>query len=206
MKRLKRHGLTENTIVIFTSDNGPTHPSRDKNFHVGGAACTFFNSNDGMRGYKGSCYEGGIRIPCIVRWLGKIKPNTTCDLPSYFPDWFPTLTDIGGGKTPEGQQLDGITLANVLQGNPAPQRTEPMIWEFAGYGGIVAIRDGKWKAVRTKVKRKNNPGDWELYDLEADRNETNDVASENPEVVQRLEATFLKTRTAEPDFPSPLYD
>lgn len=206
LKRLEDHGLAEKTIVIFTSDNGPTHPSRDKNFHVGGAACTFFNSNDGMKGYKGSCYEGGIRIPCVVRWPGTTKPNTTCDLPSYFPDWFPTLMNIGGGQKPSGQQLDGIDLTAALQGKPGPERTEPMIWDFAGYGGIVAIRVGKWKAVRTKVKRKKNPGAWQLYDVEADRNETKDLAAENPEVVERLEKAFLKTRTVEPDFPSPLYD
>ena len=205
LKRLKKHGLEEKTIVIFTSDNGPTHGGKDPNFHIGGAACTFFNSNDGMKGYKGSCYEGGIRIPCIVRWPGKTKPGTICEVPSYFPDWFPTLTEIGGGKTPENQQLDGINLTDVLQGEPAPKRTEPMIWEFSGYGGIVAIRDGKWKAIRTAV-RKKNPGDWQLYDLESDRNETNNVAGNNPEIVERLEKAFLKTRTAEPDFPSPLYD
>ena len=206
LDRLEKHGLTENTIVIFTSDNGPTHPSRDKKFHVGGAACTFFNSNDGLKGYKGSCYEGGIRVPCVVRWPGKVKPDTTCDVPSYFPDWFPTLMNIGGGKKPEPQQLDGIDLADVLHGKPAPKRIEPMVWEFAGYGGIVAIRDGKWKAIRTKTNRKKNPGDWQLYDLDVDRNETTDLAEQHPEIVSRLENAFLATRTAEPDFPSSLYD
>ena len=206
LDRLEQHGLTENTIVIFTSDNGPTHPSRDRNFHVGGAACTFFNSNDGMRGYKGSCYEGGLRIPCVVRWPGITKPETVCDVPSYFPDWFPTLTAVAGGSVPTGLQLDGINLVDVLQGNKAPLRHEPMIWEFAGYGGIVAIRDGKWKAVRTKVRRKKKPGKWELYDLETDRNEKTDLAEKHPEIVENLEQAFIKTRTVEPDFPSPIYD
>ncbi len=206
LDRLEKHGLTENTIVIFTSDNGPTHGGRDPNCHTGGAACTFFNSNAGLKGYKGSCYEGGIRVPCIVRWPGKTKPETVCDMPSYFPDWFPTLTEIAGAKTPENQQLDGINLTGVIQGKPVPQRNEPMIWDFAGYSGIVAIRDGKWKAVRTKVNRKNNPGDWELYDLDADRNETTNLAAQHPEVVERLEKAFIETRTIEPDFPLPLYD
>jgi arylsulfatase len=206
LDRLEKHGLTENTIVIFTSDNGPTHGGRDPNCHTGGAACTFFNSNAGLKGYKGSCYEGGIRIPCVVRWPGKTKPETVCDMPSYFPDWFPTLTEIAGAKTPENQQLDGINLTGVIQGKPVPQRNEPMIWDFAGYSGIVAIRDGKWKAVRTKVNRKNNPGDWELYDLDADRNETTNLAAQQPEVVGRLEKAFIETRTIEPDFPLPLYD
>lgn len=203
---LEKHGLTENTIVVFTSDNGPTHKSRDPNFHVGGAGCTFFNSNAGMRGYKGSCYEGGIRIPCVVRWPDKIKPETVCEEPTYFPDWFPTLSKIGGGTLPASQQLDGIDLTKVLQGEPAPQRTEPMIWDFAGYNGIVAIRDGKWKAVRTKVNKKNNPGDWELYDIEADPNETTDLSGKHGDVVERLEKAFVETRTVEPDFPSKTYD
>ena len=205
LKKLKQHGLEENTIVVFTSDNGPTHGGSDPNFHIGGAACTFFKSNDGMKGFKGSCYEGGIRIPCIVRWPGKTKPATTCDVPSYFPDWFPTLAEIGGGNLPTDQVLDGIDLSGVLEGQLAPQRTEPMIWDFNGYGGIVAVRDGKWKAIRRDTKKKK-PRDWELYNLDEDRNETTDLAAENPAVVKQLEEAFLKTRTREADFPVPLYD
>ena len=85
----------ENTVVIFTSDNGPTHGGGDKRFHVGGAACTFFNSTGGLKGFKGSCYEGGIRVPCIVKWPGQVAAGSTSELPSYFPDWFPTLCAIG---------------------------------------------------------------------------------------------------------------
>ena len=91
LKRLETHGLTEKTIVIFTSDNGPTHGGRDERWHIGGAACTFFNSAGGLKGFKGSCYEGGIRVPCIVRWPGQVEPGTQNATPSYFPDWFPTL-------------------------------------------------------------------------------------------------------------------
>ena len=158
-----------------------------------------------MKGYKGSCYEGGIRIPCIVRWPGKTKPESKCEFPSYFPDWFPTLAAIGEGKVPTGQKLDGVDLTGVIKGEKAPERDEPMIWDFAGYGGIVAIRDGDWKAIRTGTRRKK-PGDWELYDLAKDRNETTDLAAKHPEIVKRLEKAFVETRTAEPDFPSPLYD
>lgn len=205
LERLKRHGLEENTIVVFTSDNGPTHGGRDPNFHIGGAACTFFNSNDGMKGFKGSCYEGGIRIPCIVRWPGKAKPNTTCTTPSYFPDWFPTLAKVSGAQLPQQQQLDGIDLTSAIQGNEVSPRTEPMIWDFSGYSGIVAIRDGDWKAIRLNT-RKKKPGQWQLYNLANDRNETSDLAKKHPEIVKQLETKFIETRTVEPDFPLPLYD
>lgn len=206
LERLKKHGLDENTIVVFTSDNGATHGGSDPRFHIGGAACTFFESTGGLKGFKGSCYEGGIRVPCIVRWPNIVTPGTETTVPSYFPDWFPTLTKIAGGELPRSQQLDGIDLTDALQGKRDPQRTEPMIWEFNGYGGIVAIRDGKWKALRRNLKRGKQPLEWELYDLELDRNETTDLAKNHPDIVKRLEAAFLKTRTVEPDFPVPFLD
>ncbi|NNE00012.1 MAG: sulfatase-like hydrolase/transferase, partial [Pirellulaceae bacterium] len=167
--------------------------------------CTFFNSAGGLKGFKGSCYEGGIRIPCIVKWPGNVEPGSTTDVPSYFPDWFPTLSKIAQAQLPGGQQLDGIDLGPALHGKPVAPRTEPMIWDFNGYSGLIAIRDGRWKAVRRGVNS-NNPKPWELYDLEADRNETTDLASQNVEIVKRLEAAFVDTRTVEPDFPNRLYD
>jgi len=214
LKRLKRLGLEDNTIVIFTSDNGPTHGGKDPNFHIGGAACTFFNSNGGLRGYKGSCYEGGIRVPCVVRWPGEIEAGSETAFPSYFPDWFPTLTKIAKAKLPAGQKLDGIDLGAVLNGKSdlqtkpmqtEPTRTEPMIWEFNGYRGIAAVRDGKWKSVRRKLKTKK-PEPWELYDLETDPKEAKNVADQNPDIVNRMKNMFLKSRTVEPDFPMPVYD
>jgi arylsulfatase len=205
LKRLERHGLTENTIVIFTSDNGPTHGGKDPNFHIGGAACKFFNSNDGMKGYKGSCYEGGIRVPCIVRWPGKVAEGSKTTVPSYFPDWFPTLANIAEAQLPQSQQLDGIDLSSVITGGEAPERAEPMIWDFNGYRGITAVRVGDWKILRRNVKTKK-PLDWELYNLSDDRNETTDLAEQHPDIVARLEKAFLDTRTVEEDFPVPLYD
>jgi arylsulfatase len=205
LQRLEQHGLAENTSVVFTSDNGPTHVGRNERFHVGGASCKFFNSTGGLRGYKGSCYEGGIRVPCLVRWPGKVAAGSETNAPTYFPDWFPTLTTIADGKLPARQTLDGIDLTAHLQGASAATRTAPMIWEFGGYGGIVAIRDGKWKAIRRALKRQQ-PAAWELYDLDADRNESTDLAGQHPEIVQRLEAAYLETRTVESDFPLPIYD
>lgn len=205
LDQLDQLGLTDNTIVIFTSDNGPTHPRNDDRWHVGGAACTFFNSAGGLRGYKGSCYEGGLRMPCIVRWPGQVKPGSESDMVSYFPDWFPTLAKISGAQLPVGQQLDGIDLTPELEGQNTPKREQPLIWEFAGYGGIVAIRDGDWKAVRRNVMTKK-PEQWELYNLADDPRESNDVASEHVEIVERLAASFLANRTVNPDFPQPMFD
>lgn len=205
LKRLDEHQLSDNTIVIFTSDNGPTHGSRNPKFHVGGAACRFFESTGGLRGYKGSCYEGGIRVPCLVRWPGKVRAGSETDFPSYFPDWFPTLMSIAGTNDAKTQKLDGVDLSAMICGGEAKARTSPMIWNFSGYGGIIAVRDGDWKALRRDVNRKN-PGHWELYNLADDPRESNDLAGARPEVVKRLEAAFVANRSPEPDFPMPLYD
>ncbi len=204
VKRLERHGLTDNTLVIFTSDNGPTHPSRDKRWHVGGAACTFFNSNGGLRGFKGSCYEGGLRVPCVVKWPGNVTANTKSAVPSYFADWFPTLCAIAGADLPTGQQLDGINLIPALKGE-ALERQVPMMWEFCEYGGIVAIRHGKWKTLRRQLKKQKQL-DWELYNIDADASESSDLAQQHPEIVKRLVDDYLKSRTVEPDFPMPILD
>jgi arylsulfatase len=205
LSRLEEHGLFERTVVVFTSDNGATHGGTDNRFHVGGAACTFFQSTGGLRGFKGSCYEGGIRVPCIVRWPGHVKPGSESDLPSYFPDWFPTLCAMAGAELPGNQPLDGIDLSPELKGHSTVARAEPMVWDFHGYGGIVAVRDGKWKAIRRDLLRKT-PSEWELYDLTVDLAEQHDVAGANPAIVARLEAAYLNTRIPEPDFPLPIYD
>jgi len=183
--------IDRNTIVIFTSDNGSTH-------NVGGVNTEFFNSLGDLRGKKGSAYEGGIRVPCIVRWPGKVEPGSTTDAATYFPDWFPTLCDITDAKMPEDLH-DGVNLTPLLTGGKLPKRQEPMIWEFHGYGGIIAIQIGKWKAIRRNLVKKQ-PTAWELYNLDKDRNETKNVASEHPEIVQRLEKEWLKTRTVSHKF------
>lgn len=166
--KLDELGSAENTIVIFTSDNGPNHGGNDPRWSVGGAGCEFFNSNGGLKGFKGGCDDGGIQVPCPVRWPGKVAANSTADVPSYFPDWFVTLIKIAEDTLPQPiQKLDGIDLLSVLTAQSLPERNEPMVWEFPEYGGFVAIRDGKWKAIRRGLKT-NRPGDWELYDLAVD--------------------------------------
>ena len=201
LARLKQHGLEKNTIVIFTSDNGPTHDA-------GGADTKFFNSAGGLRGYKGSCYEGGIRVPTIVRWPGHIKAGSKTDKVSYFPDWFPTLVEVAQiDETVDAQlQLDGVSLVSVLKGGELPERHEPLVWEFGGYGGIVAIRDGDWKALRRGLVHKRGPEPWELYNLEEDPTEKNDLAGKHPEIVKRLEKMWLDSRSTEEDFSLPIID
>ena len=207
MAKLDSLGIAENTLIVFTSDNGPTHRGQDKRWHVGGAACDFFDSTAGLKGFKGSCDEGGIRVPCIVKWPGKIQPGTTSSVPSYFADWFPTLCSMVGGQlpNPEQQPMDGIDLKAALLGEQAVDRKEPMMWEFPEYGGYVAIREGNWKALRRGLKTKT-PSRWELYDLEADPAEANNVAGEFPDIVQRLEKAHRQTRKKQPNFPFEFFD
>lgn len=205
LQRLDDLGVADNTLVIFTSDNGPTHRGNDQRWHIGGAACDFFNSNAGLKGYKGSCDEGGIREPCIVRWTGHIQPGSVSDLPSYFPDWLPTLGRLAKATLPSEIQLDGIDLTDELTGRGHPQRSRPLVWEFPEYGGFVAIRSGNWKAIRRGLTTKK-PGAWELYDLSIDQTESRDLADKHPELVQELVDYYQTTRIIEPDYPLPIYD
>jgi arylsulfatase A-like enzyme len=177
--------LADNTLVIFTSDNGATHPNpKDPAFHVGGADIAFFQSTRHLRGHKGSVYEGGIRVPMIARFPGVIPAGTTNATPSYFADWFPTLCDVSGITKPEG--LDGESLWPRLTGRTATvDRDTAMVWVFPEYGGQVAFREGRWKLVRRQLATPK-PGPWELYDIDADESETHNVASEQLELVAEM--------------------
>jgi arylsulfatase A-like enzyme len=183
---LERTGTADRTLVIFTSDNGTTHPHNgDPVFHVGGVDARFFNSTADLRGYKGSLYEGGIRVPAIARLPGVIPAGAVSDQPGYFPDWFPTLCEAAGLPVPEG--LDGRSLWPVLTGQEQRVERAPMVWVFPEYGGQVAVRWQDWKLVRQKLKTKR-PGPWELYRLDTDHSEEHDLAAEHPtEVAHGLE-------------------
>jgi arylsulfatase A len=197
LKALDTLGLADRTLVIFSSDNGATHLRGEVG--VGGADPAFFKSTAHLRGLKGSVYEGGIRVPLIVRWPGRVKPGTVSDFPSYFPDHFPTLCEAAGLSTPAG--LDGVSLLPVLEGRGAPARN-PMIWVFPEYGGQFAVNFGGLKAVKQGVKTKA-PGRWELYDLDRDPGETRDLAAERPETVRKA-VEILRAQTNEnPAFPMP---
>jgi len=199
MALLKELDLDEQTLVIFTSDNGPTFN------RLGGADSAFFDSAGGFRGLKGSLYEGGIRIPMIARWPGKTPAGAVTGHISAFWDVLPTLADVAGCDAP--LDIDGVSFAPTLLGqNGKQQQHEYLYWEFPAYGGQQAVRLGKWKGIRQKILGKRPRMKIELYDLEADRAEEHDVADQHPHVVARI-ASLMKTgRTPSALFRFPALD
>ncbi|MCS7269557.1 MAG: arylsulfatase [Gemmataceae bacterium] len=193
--RLRQLGLDKHTLVIFTSDNGPTH-------NVGGADSTFFQSAGKLRGLKGSLYEGGIRVPFIAWWPGVIAAGTTCSHRFYFPDVLPTLCDVVG--LPPPVDIDGLSFWPTLCGRGTQKQHEFLYWEFPGYGGQQAIIAGSWKAVRQNLSKGKIRT--ELYHLEMDEAEQHDVATEHPDIVARLERLMQQQHRYNPDFPLPAID
>jgi arylsulfatase A-like enzyme len=200
MDRIKELGLDEKTLFVFSSDNGPLY---DK---YGGTDCEFFNSNGGLRGRKGSLYEGGVREPCIVRWPGVVPAGKASDRVSGFEDWLPTILELTGiHDVPMG--LDGISLVPTLRGGQQPER--PFLYrEFPGYGGQQSVRVGNWKAVRQKLNPLPATGTpkTELYDLAGDLTESHDVADKHPDVLAKLETLMREQHTASKVFPIPALD
>jgi arylsulfatase A len=175
LKLVKEHGLDENTIIMFSSDNGATFN--------GGVQAQFFNSVGPLRGLKMDLYEGGIREPFIARWPGKIPAGKVTDLISAQYDMMATLADLIGVKAPAN---DGISMLPVMLGkDPLQQKHEYLYFEYPEKGGQVAIRMGDWKGIRVNV-RQNENAPWELYNLSADIGEQNDVASQHPEIIRKL--------------------
>jgi arylsulfatase A len=184
--------LTDNTLVVFTSDNGATHPSTANiKFHVGGADISFFQSTGYLRGHKGSVHEGGIRVPMIASLPDVIQPNTVSESPTYFADWLPTILEATQTPTPY-DHADGESFWKHLTAEKENwKREKPMIWVFPEYGGQVAIRSEQWKLVRKQLNAPKRPGPWELYDLSMDESEENDVAWKYPELVQLLSERLM---------------
>ena len=192
-------GLADNTIVIFTSDNGPTGG------RTGGADSAFFESNGPFRGFKGSVYEGGIRVPLIVRWPGRVEAGSTSDLPTVFYDWMPTLLELAGAPDAAPEAADGISFAATLLGRPQAQKDHDfMYWEFAGYGGQQAVRMGNWKGVRRDLHKGNTT--WELYDLATDPAEANDLAAQHSDIVRQLATIARREHTVSELFPIKVLD
>lgn len=179
MNLLKELGLDNNTIVMFSSDNGTT-------FDVGGVDAKFFNSVGELRGLKTSLYEGGIRVPFIVKWPGKIKAGSVCNEISAFWDIYPTLEELTGIHS--GIKSDGISLLPALTGNEDVQiHHQYLYWE---YDNQQAVRMGDWKAYR-KVSPKNKDlkdNEIELYDLKNDPSEKNNIAKQNPQIVNNVKS------------------
>ncbi|WP_138476634.1 arylsulfatase [Dyadobacter bucti] len=190
LAKLKEKGLDKNTLVIFTSDNGP---------HVeGGADPKFFNSSGGFRGVKRDLYEGGMREPFAACWPGVIKPGTTHDHIGAFWDMLPTFAELAGTKVTSN--TDGISIVPTLTGKGAQKKHDFLYWEFHEQGGRQAVRQGNWKAVRLKAST-NPEGPVELYDLSKDPAETTDIASKHPEKARELGGIMNRSHVPSALFP-----
>ena len=179
IKTLKDEGIYENTLIVFTSDNGPTY--------TGGADVNFFDSAKPFRtayGYtKGFVNEGGIRIPLIMSWPGKIPSNTQSEAISAFYDMMPTFAALAGATTPKN--INGVSMVDaMLTSNTETTNSRHLYWEFPSYGGQQAVRLGKWKAIRKNMQKGNKT--IELYNLETDIREEHDLASNFPEIVEKM--------------------
>ena len=178
---LEELGLSENTILMFTSDNGP---------HMeGGADPRFFNSNGGLRGFKRDLYEGGVRVPFIVSWPGVIEEGGVSDHPSAFWDVLPTLGDLTGF---EMEGTDGISFLPELLGEKQTKH-KFLYWEFHEQGGKQAILMDDWKAVRLDVG-KDPHGPIELYNLDSDPSEEQNVAEAHPDLVEAFSRMMEEER------------
>jgi len=183
MDLLKELGLDDNTLVFFASDNGPTT--------AGGSEAGFFESAGPLHGLKGSVWEGGVRIPFIVRWPGQIKPGSESDHIGAFWDFLPTCAELLGEQPPKG--IDGISLLPTLLARPGQKEHEYLYWELNGQQGV---RMGDWKAVRLKPDQKI-----QLFNLKTDLGEQNDVADQHPEIVARMRDILTNGRTESEVFP-----
>jgi arylsulfatase A-like enzyme len=189
IQKLEDLGLSENTIIVFASDNGP--------HQEGGNDPDFFNSNGIYRGYKRDLYDGGIRTPLIVKWPGIVQNGETTDHVSAFWDWLPTFAEIVGHEV--SQEIDGISFLPTLKGESIQKQHEYLYWEFVELGGRQAIRKGDWKAVRYGVK--NNPeAPIEIYYLKTDPSENNNIADVHPEMLQEMEMLFKEAHVPNPVF------
>ncbi|MEN8132100.1 MAG: arylsulfatase [Pseudomonadota bacterium] len=189
LDQLETLGLAANTLVIFTSDNGPTS--------AGGSDLAFFNSAGGFRGGKRKLTEGGIRVPTLARWPGVIKAESVSDHVSAFWDVMPTFADLAGITPPEG--IDGVSFAPTLTGDGIQKRHESLYWEYhdnRGRGSAQAVRMGDWKGIRKLRAGRSMSSDApiQLYDLTSDPSETIDVADDHPHIVERI-AAIMATRT-----------
>lgn len=186
LARLNELKLADNTVVFFTSDNGP--------HKEGGNDPRFFNSGGGLRGIKRDLYEGGIREPMIVRWPGHVRAGGVSDLPWAFWDFLPTCAELAASTPPDG--IDGISVVPTLLGRGEQKTHAYLYWEFHEGGSKQAVRFGDWKAVRLRPS-----GPVELYDLRADVGEQQNVAGQHPDVVAKATSMFKDARTESNHWP-----
>jgi len=181
-------GIAENTLVIFSSDNGPAPE--------GGQDMDFFNASGGLRGVKRDLYEGGIRVPMIAWWPGRVPENTISNTVSASWDMMNTFAELSGQPVPEG--TDGVSLTETLFGREQAF-DRPLYWEFhEAYGPAQAVRQGAWKAVRRFAAGFDPDAAIELYNLDTDPRETRDISALRPDVVERLGRLLVQQRTTSP--------
>jgi arylsulfatase A len=188
---LRELNLDDDTIVFFSSDNGPVGGN------VGGSDALFFLSAGVLRGFKGSLFEGGVREPMIVRWPRRSPPGRETDHISGFQDVLPTLCEIAGAKTPKG--IDGISMLPTILGKGEQKKHAFLYWEFPGYGGQQAVRMGDWKALRQNMHKGNTQ--LQLFNLAKDIGETTDVADQNPAIVEQMLRVMREQHVASKVFP-----
>ena len=191
---LKDLGLEKDTIILFTSDNGTTHLKAEVDYD-------FFESVKPLRGLKGSLYEGGVRVPMIASWPGRVKASSQSERTIGAEDCLPTILELLGldDRVPAG--VDGLSFAPTLLGKK--QKERPFLYrEFSGYGGQQAVWVGKWKGVRQKMlRKKKDPLEIELYDLSADISESRNLAAEQPSVVAKIRKLMTEEHTPSKHFP-----
>jgi len=186
---LKDLGLDDNTIIFFTSDNGTTYLKDQVDYE-------FFDSVGPLRGLKGSAHEGGLRVPMIVRWPGRIQPGSVTGLPAAHYDAMATIADLTGSHMPDDS--DGLSYLPTLLGGPErQQKHEYLFWDYPGYGGQIAVRLGNWKGIKTGLHKKPD-APLQLYDLETNIGEQVDVAAEHPDIAERIEKIMLEARKKPP--------
>ena len=184
---LRELEIDDNTVVMFSSDNGP--------HREGGHRPDVFDSNGPFRGHKRDLYEGGIRVPLLARWPGRIKAGSVSDHLSAHWDMLPTFCQLAGTAVPPG--LDGISFLDVLEGGAAPQTHRYLYWEFYEQGGRKAVRFGDWKAVQLGLA-KNPDAPIELYNLQSDPGETVNLAKEHRDLVNTARGFLKEAHTDSP--------
>ena len=182
---INRLGLEDNTLVVFTSDNGPWGPAPKR-----------FNSNGPLRGVKRELYEGGIRVPLIARWPHQIPPGTTSDQVIAFWDMLPTFAEMAGADAPDG--VDGICIVEALRGGEIANSREYLYWDYGHCRTRYdqAVRLGNWKGIRL-----GRQSTLELYDLSRDVGEQRDVAAAHPGIVRRIEQIMSTAATPSSRYP-----
>jgi arylsulfatase A-like enzyme len=189
LAKLQQLGIDDQTVIFFTSDNGP-QPGAWTDIFV-----EYFDGNGPYRGAKTNFYEGGIRVPLLVRWPGKMKPGSTSDFVGYFADVLPTLAELAGASERIPPALDGLSFVPTLLGQPGQKQHAYLYWEAAGTKQDIvqqAVRWGNWKAVRNSAR-----APFELYKLDEDLGEQHNLAAARPDILAKIEAICREAHTPE---------